>query len=363
MKINILCREINQNITGGNIYDTYLFQRIALNKEFELNYITDKQLGCSNLLFYSWHCWKNRKRIVDCEKIIINSSRFSKVLPFVWYLKYKFPQKQVITIHHHFGFRQLNGIKRYLYRWMELSFLKMCDIIITPNPYVREELLQLYRDSKIRFLELSFDKCTQTHIIDKHIEGRLLYVGTIEKRKGLIYLIDAIGQMSQCYKERISLLIVGKIVEEDYYKRLKQRIEYWEIGNIVKFAGRLSADDLSQAYQDAYCFVFPSLHEGYGMVIIEAMSYGLPVISFDNSAMPYTIKHGYNGLLVPTKSINGFMKELEHILSNKDLHKQLSVGALKTFQQVRSWEDLNRDIDSFANSLIKNLELSNYIIN
>lgn len=79
--------------------------------------------------------------------------------------------------------------------------------------------------------------------------------------------------------------------------------------------------------------------------------------------MPYTIKHGYNGLLVPTKSINGFMKELEHILSNKDLHKQLSVGALKTFQQVRSWEDLNRDIDSFANSLIKNLELSNYIIN
>lgn len=348
MKINILCREVGQNITGGNIYDTYFFQRIALNKKIDINYITDKQLNCKKPLFYSWHCWKNRKMILDCDKIIINSSRFSKILPFICYLKHRFPQKQIITIHHHFGFRQLGGVKRCIYKWMELRFLKICDTIITPNPYVREELFQLYDNTKITFLELSFDKKPRLPTTN-HQMGNLLYVGTIEERKGLKYLIEAVGQISESIRKNLSLLLVGKVVEPHYYKMLQNRIKDLGLQSIIRFAGRLSDDDLSKAYQNAYCFVFSSLHEGYGMVIIEAMSYDLPVIAFDNSAMPYTIKHKYNGLLVPTKNVECLSKGIELILSDADLYKQLSAGAIETYQQVRSLEDLDKDIANFIN--------------
>lgn len=60
--------------------------------------------------------------------------------------------------------------------------------------------------------------------------------------------------------------------------------------DVVSFSGRVSDEELRNYYSKAYCFVLPSLLEGYGMVLIEAMSYGLPVIAFNNSAIPFTLR-------------------------------------------------------------------------
>lgn len=345
VRINILCRQKKANITGGNIYDSYLFEQIEKEDNIEVRYITDEQIGCKILLFYSIYCWMSRKDILDCDKLIINSSRFSKFLPFLFFLRFQKKRLPVITIHHHFGFRQLQGIKKYVYRWMELQFLKYCDIIITPNQYVREELLSHFGSSKIAFLELAFNKVPNKKITPQF--GNFLYVGTIEKRKGIKYLIESLALLSAEMKKEITVNIVGKVVEQAYYKSILKLINRLGLQNIVKFYGRLSDEELSTAYQNASYFVFPSLHEGYGMVIIEAMSYGIPVIAFDNSAMPYTIKNGYNGLLIKNKNIHELADRMQTVFIDKNLREKLSIGALETYNRARSLNDLDKDISLF----------------
>lgn len=78
-------------------------------------------------------------------------------------------------------------------------------------------------------------------------------------------------------------------------------VHLYGLEDVVTFVGRISDEELKSYYSRAYCFVFPSLLEGYGMVLIEAMSYGLPVIAFDNSAIPFTVKNDRNGILVRIK--------------------------------------------------------------
>ena len=83
------------------------------------------------------------------------------------------------------------------------------------------------------------------------------------------------------------------------------------------------------------------------MVIIEAMSYGIPVIAFDNSAMPYTIKNGYNGLLIKNKNIHELADRMQTVFIDKNLREKLSIGALETYNRARSLNDLDKDISLF----------------
>ena len=348
IKINVLCKQVKQKVTGGNIYDTYFYECLEKDSRLKIEYVTDEMIGCQNLWFYSFCCWKNRKMIMACDYLFINSSRFSKFLPFLFLLKLKKNPLSIITIHHHFAYRQLSGFKRIIYKWMEINFLRKCDIIITPNPYVREELLSRYPSSKVSFLELSFDKSQEKKSYPQR--GNYLYVGTIEKRKGIKYLIESLGCISIECRKNICVNIVGKVVDMGYYKKIQKRIEKLGLKDIVKFHGRLSDRDLDIAYQNADCFIFPSLLEGYGMVIVEAMSYGLPVIAFDNSAIPYTVRNGYNGLLVKSKDVKELSTSIQTILLNRSLREKLSIGALATYDRIRCIDKLNADIDAFVNS-------------
>jgi len=87
------------------------------------------------------------------------------------------------------------------------------------------------------------------------------------------------------------------------------------------------------------------------MVLVEAMSYGLPVIAFDNSAVPYTVKDGLNGLLVKNNSVEDLKHAMKRLLVDEGLRNRLSIGALEYYKTTRIYEDWNRDIDKFIQSL------------
>ena len=88
--------------------------------------------------------------------------------------------------------------------------------------------------------------------------------------------------------------------------------------------------------------------EGYGMVLIEAMSYGLPVIAFDNSAIPFTVKNDRNGILVRDKNILDLKKSILKLCVDTDYHRKLCDGALDTYRNARSLSDLDVDIENFV---------------
>jgi glycosyltransferase involved in cell wall biosynthesis len=116
---------------------------------------------------------------------------------------------------------------------------------------------------------------------------RLLFVGTINQRKGIKYLLEAIALLP---KHRVELVVCGRVVDDlSLFAGLRDQVD---------IRPSVSAEGLLEAYQTADVFVFPSLAEGFGHVLLEAMACGLPVISTRRTAAPDLIRPGMEGFLV-----------------------------------------------------------------
>lgn len=179
---------------------------------------------------------------------------------------------------------------------------------------------------------------------------KLLCVANVQKRKGLEYLIDAIKLIKNT---KIKLDLVGVIKDEGYDRYLKTKIYESGLGSGVECKGYLSGDELWKAYRDADLFVLPSLIEAYGMVLIEAMSFGLPIIASRVGGIPEIVEDGVNGLLVRPADPAELAKAIEEVVNNSQLRRNLSVNVLKTYRQM---PDFEKSVNNLIGFLIGNGE-------
>jgi glycosyltransferase involved in cell wall biosynthesis len=191
-------------------------------------------------------------------------------------------------------------------------------------------------------------------------EGNYLYVGSVEPRKGLIYLIEALGIVKQQKPTiRFTLNIVGEIVDRDYANLLLSKAEKLNIREHVVVRGRVSDDELNDCYQRAEMFTFPSLLEGYGVVLIEAFSKGVPVVCFNNSAMPYTVKDGVNGLVADNMNTQSMADKILQLSGNLVLRKRLQEGIAMTMKELKTREDFEAGVRKLVYTLHHEKQLSN----
>ena len=208
----------------------------------------------------------------------------------------------------------------------EKGFLRSAGTIIVPSPYINELCHGMFPGKNIRYWQIPFDP-RPTGEQPAPRQGNLLYIGTIERRKGLVYLLDALIELKRRHIP-VSLKIVGKAVQRDYFDQLKDTISREKLN--VEFTGFISQERKDEIMAETDVFVFPSLMEGYGMVLCESMVNGVPVICFNNSAMPYTIKNEINGLLIPDRDAKEFANAIERLTTDRELRERLSEGSRAT---------------------------------
>lgn len=159
----------------------------------------------------------------------------------------------------------------------------------------------------------------------------LLYVGRIHESKGLQYVIESIKDL-EC-----KLLIVGP--DGGYKKVLQEKISKLKMENRVIFAGKVSDKELIISYFASDIFVLFSEWEGFGIVVIEAMATGLPVISSDRGALPFLVKNNFNGEVVKFKDVKELRIAISKLLKNKNKIINLGKNA-KSFSRDFSWENI-----------------------
>lgn len=244
---------------------------------------------------------------------------------------------------HHFTFVGQEGIVGKFNKWLVCKYTSWMDSIIVPSPFTWDVAKSLFPNKRIFYVPLPFE---HKFVRSSNYEvGNLLYVGTIEERKGLTYLIDAISMLEN--KESVKLNIVGKVVDQVYYNNLMQKICEARLTENVNFLGRVSDKTLAECYQKAEIFIFPSLLEGYGIVLIEAFNNGLPIICFDNTAMPYTVKDGINGFVSKNKDASDLASKIQLLMGNASLREKLQVGIEDTVKHLKTQDDFKRAIESF----------------
>ena len=244
---------------------------------------------------------------------------------------------------HHFSFVGKNGVAWKINKWLMCKYTSMMDSIIVPSPFTLDVAKSLFPNKKIFYVPLPFE-----HKIKKSLNyevGNLLYVGTIEERKGLTYLIDAISMLEN--KASVKLNIVGKVVDQVYYDNLRQQICAAGLTEKINFLGRVSDETLAECYQKAEIFTFPSLLEGYGIVLIEAFNNGLPIVCFDNTAMPYTVKDGINGFVAKNKDARDLASKIQLLMDNVALREKLQEGIEDTVMNLKTQEDFEKEVEGF----------------
>jgi glycosyltransferase involved in cell wall biosynthesis len=164
----------------------------------------------------------------------------------------------------------------------------------------------------------------------------LLFVGRIDERKGLRFLIDAFS-LVQKTRSDIILHIVGDGKGRDKLAKYCQ-----EHALRVVFHGFLQDRELAQLSTKVTVQVVPSVFEGFGMVVLEAMANKIPVIGTNVDGIRGLIKDGYNGLLVNYGDINTLSDKILQLFNNPDLCLALSTNAALNLRRY-NWEDIYSD--------------------
>ena len=176
----------------------------------------------------------------------------------------------------------------------------------------------------------------------------ILFVGRLEKRKGLRYLLEAYGKLKWDLPN-IRLIVVGpgNPDKESYRVMSSQNLQD------VEFVGRVSYDDLPRYYASADIFCSPATGaESFGIVLLEAMSAGKPVVASDIEGFRGVMTHGEQGLLVPKKDSNALAEALGMLARDPELRRKLGGNGNRLAEEYR-WEVVAGRVEAYYNTCLK----------
>jgi glycosyltransferase involved in cell wall biosynthesis len=135
-------------------------------------------------------------------------------------------------------------------------------------------------------------------------------------------------------------------------QNINDLIKKFDLADCVSFVGKVSNEDVPQYLVASDVFVLPSLYEGFGIVILEAMAAGLPVITTNVGGPPDIIKDGVNGYLVEVKNSEQIADRVIRILNDNGLKEKMSENNRMEVKKY-SWESVTMQLESLFRSIIK----------
>ena len=252
----------------------------------------------------------------------------------------------------------------------EELILKRANAIIASSPQEVKNILDLYKVTgenieliragvdKNLFKPISTEKAKKITGLD--YKNLILFVGSITKAKGLSILLKALSTVKEKFKKGIKLVVIGGDVsgimhseeEKEEKERLKKMIKTLDLEDDVEFLGPVERGKLPFYYSLADICVIPSLYETFGLVAVEAMSCGAPVVASRVGGLKHTVKEGYSGLhFVPGRS-DSLAKALLNLLEHPERLKKMKTNARNRAAIEFSLERTSKQIKELYESLL-----------
>ena len=184
---------------------------------------------------------------------------------------------------------------------------------------------------------------------------KILFVGRHIERKGIRYLIEAAKYLPRDQFE-IRIVGVGDLTEE--LKKLASESATPNSAEII-FTGKLSPEALANEYRTANAFTLPAIvdskgdTEGLGVVLIEAMELGLPIVASNVGGIPDVVVNGVSGILVPEKDPQALASAYKRLAAEPELVKQLLAGSRKRIAECFTWDGIIERQIAVYNKLAK----------
>lgn len=258
---------------------------------------------------------------------------------------------QIATIHDlayaHFP-RQIDRAHLAWYRKFQPIFAQKAKKIITVSEYSKQDIVTkyalpaekievVYNAANSAYRPLSSEEKMQ--VKEEIAGGRnyFLFVGALHPRKNIINLLKAFVQFKRRQQSAFKLVIVGRMAwQTDEIEEAQRRMPY---RNDVVWLGYQPVETLKNIMGAAYALVYPSLFEGFGVPIIEAMACGVPAVVSDTSSMPEVA--GKAALLCDPNDPKDIAEKMGTLYKNEQLHRELSVKCAEELKRF-DWEESAR---------------------
>jgi glycosyltransferase involved in cell wall biosynthesis len=340
-------------ITGGVQADLKIVEQLrARGWTVDIVYFADGRNAAPR--FNSWDQLAFNVRLIRRFRgeppgfIVLEDQALSSAVAVFNYFVQKRRRARVALLTYHLVFNLWrNPIRRFTRRLIEGSVARGVDLTIVSSQSTRREVEALgVSAERIKVVRLgprslSHGPASPSVPDDERIV-RLLSVGTVEPRKGLEYLLRALSELSDC-SWQLDLLGDFDAQHHAFLEKLARSIH---VADRVRFHGRVVDSVLEDFMSRAHVYVSPSLGEGFGLAVLEAMERGLPVVATQAGALPELVQNERTGLLVPPRNPSALAAALRRTIVDPDLRQRLGQSAQDAVKDRYSWEETGIQVEA-----------------
>lgn len=194
------------------------------------------------------------------------------------------------------------------------------DKVLVAYPGIKQEL-------SIKNKVLSMEEIKEKYGVDLPY---ILFVGTLQPRKNIVRLVEAFSKVK---KQNLKLVVIGRRGWQ--YEEILTSPKRFGVEDSVVFLENITDEELPLFYENAECFVLPSLYEGFGLPILEAMKYGCPVLTSNISSLPEA--GGEAAIYFDPYNVNDMADKIKKVLEDESLRAKMKKEGLEQVKKF-SWE-------------------------
>lgn len=319
------------------------------------------------------HAMSFRNAIIDSSTIQeIALSKKADIIHFFYNWSFPFRKKvpSILTVHDviPFTFREAMGLYRniFLYKPGIRMACRLNDIIATVSEFSKQDIAKKVGvpHDKIRVISNGLrEKNPKDPSLEEELKNRfeikdtfILNVGGIHERKNIVRLIHAFKGMVNLNGYSGKLLITGSVSGAPYQNKMKSicdaSVRETGMENRIVFTGFISEKELDSLFRIADFLIYPSLYEGFGIPVLEAMKMGLPVITSNTTAMPEVA--GGAAYLVNPNNIEEMTSAMSELLQNKQLQEEMIEKGLERACSY-TWQNVSESYLKLYQEIIASL--------
>lgn len=356
MKIGLIIYGRLQTLSGGYLYDRKLVEQLeAAGDEVEIVSLPWEGYGRS-LLHNIWFALAEQLRLAEFDLLLQDELNHPSLFWLNRRLRDEISYPIVSIVHHLRSSEQRPGWQNWFYRQVEQRYLASVDGFVFNSQTTRLVVQSLVGAAQPHVVAFPAGDRFQPTITPAQVADRaqqpgplrLLFVGNLIPRKGLHVLLNAVEGLP---KSDWQLEVVGDTaVTPRYTQQIQKQITRHGLENNVTWHGPLDDEALATHMAQSHLLVVPSSYEGFGIVYLEGMAFGLPAIAGRGGAAHEIITDGVNGFLVEdAATLRHRLHTLHH---NRAQLAQMSQAAQNRFAGHPTWADSMTKIRDFLHSVI-----------
>ena len=259
----------------------------------------------------------------------------------------------VVSIVHHLRAAEHRPLAP-LYRAIEYRYLRSVDGVICNSTATRETVLEpCIPDRTTLVVPPAGDQFDPTMTADaitqRAHEGplRLVFLGNLIERKGLDTLIKGLSSVTADW----TLTVVGHPTDRAYTRRIRTLIERNGLTEAVTMAGELTDTELRSVLRESHLLAVPSQYEGFGIVYLEGMSFGLPAIATTAGGATDIVSDGTTGVLVNPGDATAITTAVQTLANNRDRLAEMGTAARARYERHPTWAESASRVETFLEDI------------